>query len=589
MDQVDQIKRKLSIVDIVGEYVELKKSGRNYKALCPFHGEKTPSFMVSPELQIYKCFGCGESGDMFSFVEKTEGIEFPQALEKLAERAGIELEKTHSDPDKGRRQVVYEINHLTAEYYHFVLTKHKVGKNALDYLTKERKFTANTIESFKLGYAPDSWDGLFSFLAKRKYSVSDILASGVVVAKKSGDGYLDKFKGRIIFPFTGIDGNVVGFSGRTVFDREPKYINTSETLVFHKSSFLYGLDKAKVGIRKKGAVFVEGPTDVISSYQAGVDNVVATSGTALTTGHLKIISRFTKDITFCFDSDSAGFSAVDRAIELAEKEDFNLRVAIIPEKYKDLDEFIKSGPKDLFSFFDGAVSVYDFFLTLVLKRYNKNDPIGKKKIVQELVPIYSRITDPVTLNHYTKRLSEAVSIDQTTVTNLLKGKAVSGFDTREEQIEDKGSDSEETKGKSPGEYILALLMKAPLDISQTVLYKLAQKDFADPKLAEVFSVLKEHLIDRKKKLEIKHFSNKFGDELKGLIEDLYLWDMGDLAADPVLLQSEIDTAFARLKQATIKRELKELSARIKDAEISKDVELLDELSRKFKDLSQKLI
>src|SRR3989344_1434082 len=467
MDQVDEVKQKTDIVSLISEYIELKKAGRNYKALCPFHGEKTHSFMVSPELQIYKCFGCGESGDMFSFVEKTEGIEFPQALEKLAERAGIELEKMRPDPDKGKRQVVYEINHLTAEYYHFVLTKHKVGKNALDYLTKERKFTANTIESFKLGYAPDSWDGLISLLAKRKYSVSDILASCVVVAKKSGDGYLDKFKGRIIFPFTGIDGNVVGFSGRTVFDREPKYINTSETLVFHKSSFLYGLDKAKVGIRKKGAVFVEGPTDVISSYQAGVDNVVATSGTALTTGHLKIISRFTKDITFCFDSDSAGFSAVDRAIELAEKEDFNLRVAIIPEKYKDLDEFIKSGPKDLFSFFDGAVSVYDFFLTLVLKRYNKNDPIGKKKIVQELVPIYSRITDPVTLNHYTKRLSEAVSIDQTTVTNLLKGKAVSGFDTREEQIGDKGSDSEETKGKSPGEYILALLMKAPLDISQT--------------------------------------------------------------------------------------------------------------------------
>ena len=588
MDQVDQIKRQLNVVDIVGSYIELKKAGNNYKALCPFHSEKSPSFMVSPELQIFKCFGCGEAGDIFSFIQKIEGVEFPQALEQLADKAGIKLEKAKGDPEKSRKAVLFEINHLAAQYYHYILTKHRVGKKALAYFTKKRGLTMDTILSFNLGYAPDSWDSLFGFLTKKKYSINDMLAAGIIVQSKSGT-HIDKFKGRVIFPMMGIDGNVVGFAGRTLFDRDPKYLNTSETLVFHKGSFLFGLDRAKVSVKKEGAVFVEGPVDVISACQAGITNVIATSGTALTTAQLKIIARYTQDITFCFDSDTAGFAAMERAIGLTERENLNVRVALLPDGFKDLDEFLvaKDG-HDVKKVLSQAAPVYDFFIADALKKNNKHDPIGKKKIVAELIPWFAKINDPVTQNHYGKKLAELVGIDEEVITTMLKTGSAAD-DGAEFSADTSAQNAPSAKITSPQEYLLVLLLRAPLDAAQKVLYKLGQRDFTNPQFEAIFPGLKAYLLGRKKKFEIKHFSNKFDETLRKVVEEMYLWDLGESSNGDAFFDSEIDMAFARVKQDTVKRELKELGAKIKEAELENNQAAIKELSEKFEELSQKLI
>lgn len=584
MDQIAEIKQKLDIVDVVGGYVSLKKSGRNYKGVCPFHAEDTPSFMVSSELQIFKCFGCNEGGDVFSFIQKIEGIDFPRALEKLADRAGIVLEKKALDPNSGKKKILYELNHLTSEFYHYLLTKHAVGKVGLDYLKGKRGLTDQTIRSFMLGYAPREWDLLYKFLVKKKYKSEDILSSGLVIARSNG-GYVDRFRGRIIFPFTGLDGKIIGFTGRTVFDENPKYMNTSETLVFHKGSTIFALDKAKVSMKKEGVVFVEGNMDVISAHQNGLKNVVAVSGTSLTTDQLKLISRYTNDITFCFDSDTAGDAAAHRAISMAEALDFNIRALLIPQGYKDLDEYLVKNPKGTKNILDNAIPVYDFFLVSALKRNDKKQAIGKKMIMQELAPIFGRIKNPVTLDHYIKRISKELDLKEDTVLTMFKTPLdIQSSNTQEFEIS-----SFIAPKRSPQEYILALLMKAPLDTAQSVLYKLGQEDFPDDNIKSIFSALKSYFTDLKGSFRIGKFVPKLDENLRNIAQDLYLWDLEHIISESHILVGEIDRTFERVKKERIRGELKELSEKISQAETENDLSAVKKLSEKFKNLSEKLI
>src|SRR3989344_1208120 len=594
MTPIDEIKQKIDVVDLVGEYVDLKKAGRNYRGLCPFHSEKTPSFMVSPELQIFKCFGCGEGGDVFSFYQKIEGLEFPQALENLAEKTGVKLPKKSYDPDKSQKKKIYTLNDLSGRFYNYLLTKPKVGKQALKYLKDKRKLSDETIKDFNLGYAPDSWDSLSNFLKGKKHTAEDVLAAGLIVQGRSG-GFIDKFRKRITFPLTDIGGNVVGFTARVLDDGEPKYLNTPETLVFHKSSYLFGLDKAKVALKKEGAIFVEGQMDVISAYQAGIENVIATSGTSLTVGQLKLLSRYTTDITFAFDSDTAGLNALHRAIELAEKQGFNIKIAMIPEEYKDLDEFIQSAPKKVKSFLEEGIPAFDFFLVSALRRHNVQSPIGKKKAMAELVPIFSQISDPVLRDHYIKQISDKLDITETVVASLLTGTA---SEEAREYVSIREKSEKDNKGveqklglskKSPEEYILALLLKAPIESSQTVLYKLGQKDFVDAKLQEIFTQLKAYLTGRKRKFDIQSFTKKFDEELNGLVNELYLWDLGELNENEVHFNRELEGIYNSVKKRTARRELKGLGEQIKQAELAKDKVLLKDLSEQFGELSGKLI
>jgi DNA primase len=376
MDQIAEIKQKIDVVDLISTYVPLTKSGRNYKGLCPFHSEKTPSFMVSPELQMFKCFGCGQGGDVFKFIELVEGIDFPQALRQLADKAGVKLEQNISDKEEGRKKILYEINHLAAVFYHFILIKHPAGKKALEYFIKKRKIKKETIEQFNLGYAPESWDILYRSFSKKGYKTEDLLNAGLIV-KSTGSGHIDKFRARVMFPLADVSGKIVGFSGRVLDDTAPKYLNTPETQIFHKGSFIFALDKAKLDIKKEGAIVVEGHTDCITAHQYGINNVVASGGTAFTTSQLQILKRYTEDLILCFDADTAGDAAIQRGIELAEKENFNIKVIVVPAPYKDLDELLNADLASAKELISNPIPIYDFYLVSAFKHNDKTTALGK--------------------------------------------------------------------------------------------------------------------------------------------------------------------------------------------------------------------
>lgn len=588
MDSISEIKQKIDIVDLVGSYVSIKKAGRNYKGVCPFHSENTPSFMVSPELQIFKCFGCGEAGDIFKFVEKIEGVEFSTALEQLAQKAGVKLEKKDFDPDASKRKQLFHINDLSAKYYHFILTKHPQGKIGLDYLIQKRKLDIETIDFFQVGYAPDTWDSLFKFLKKQGIDENDMLAAGVVTAKNSGQGYIDKFRGRIVFPFKGIDGNIVGFNGRTIFDREPKYLNTSETLVFHKSIFLFNLADAKLHIKKEGAVIVEGQMDVITSFQAGIRNVVASSGTALTESQLKILQRYTNDLTFCLDSDSAGVSAVYKAVEIAEKLGFNIKVAIIPAPYKDLDEILKAASEKAKKVLKDSVDVYDFYISSTLRSNNKESALGKKLILDALVPVFSKIRNPVILDHYSKFLSVELGLSEDTVLTMFKAGSTSGYG----EVRDEDPDKMPLLSRdNPEGYFLALLLKADVDTMRSYAYKIDVEDFINPVVVNIFQLILSYLKEDKKSFNIKQIIKKAEEGYRDGISELYLWDFDGIidVASPEILKRELESAFKRTKKESAKRSIKILAEQMKVAELEKDWDLTVKLTKKVEKLKKSIL
>lgn len=590
-DNVTKIKNKLNIVDVINSYVTLKKSGRNYKAVCPFHNEKTPSFMVSQELQIYKCFGCGAAGDMFNFVQDIEGVDFPRALEILADKAGVKLEKSEAyDEQNTIKKKIYEINDLSAKFYQYILLKQKAGAKALKYLKKERKIDDSSIKDFRLGYAPNSWDTLSKFLRSKGYKDQDLILSGVAVKRSSGSSVIDKFRGRIIFPLIGVDGKVLGFTGRTIFDRNPKYLNTGETPVFHKSYFLYGLDKGKVDIKKDGVVFVEGQTDAISAHQIGIKNVVCISGTALTGTQLDLLSRYTQDITFCFDSDFAGIEASYRAIEMAEKRDFNVKVAIIPDPYKDLDELIKADPSKAKKVIKNPVPVYDYFLATSLQRNKKDSALGKKAIMEELIPLFSKISNQVLFDHYAKRISSELGISEETVFSMMKkGKVNESQDYWE--VEEAGQKFPLRKRKIEG-YLISLVLRAPLEKAKEIVKKIKPEDFLNENISEILMVLKKYLKDRKSEINIKSLMKKFDGDTKDLLSELYLWDLDkgeEISDQDSEIEKEIDDIVDRLIKESVKRQLQILSDEIKIAETKKDEGELDKLMKKFDKLSKSLL
>src|SRR6185437_12084031 len=344
MDQVSQIREKIDIVSFISEFIPLKKTGRNFKANCPFHGEKTPSFVVSPERQIWHCFGCSKGGDVYTFLMEYERLEFPEALRTLAKRTGIELKSQEKNTGLAtQKERLYQINSLAKEYYHYVLTRHPAGKRALDYL-KNRGVSDKIIETFMLGFAPMG-NALTKYpLSKKKFAREDLVAAGVVFQK--GRDVVDFFRGRLMFPLIDHRDNVVGFAGR-ILDSDSstsKYINTRETLIYHKGEQFYGLNITKNAIRKENqAIIVEGEFDVISCFENGIANVVAVKGTALTEAQVNLLGRFAQKITFCFDGDKAGQEAIKRSLAVVERKGLTPTVIEIPGG-KDPDEALKNEP-----------------------------------------------------------------------------------------------------------------------------------------------------------------------------------------------------------------------------------------------------
>jgi len=415
MSQVQQVKDATDIVQLISERVKLVRSGSSYKGLCPFHSEKSPSFFVSEQIQRYRCFGCGETGDVYDFLQKYDGLTFAESLQHLADRAGIKLKDYQRTPEDDLRERLLEILHLTKEYYHYLLTEHKQGESARKYL-KERKINSASIELFQMGFAPSGWDGLIKYLHhKKKYSLDDLQQAGLII-RGGGGRFYDRFRGRIMFPLKDHRGRVVGFSGR-LLDAEPKeakYINSPETLLYHKSKLLYGFKELLSEIQKQEAVIVvEGEFDVISSAQNHVNHIVAIKGSALTSEQVKLLARIVKKIILSLDADNAGVEATKRAIEVIGDTDIELRVidlSALEAGQKDVDELARHDPQTWRKVSQETLSVYEFLLRLSLRNHDPQTPEGKRGIVKEIGLIFDQIPHAVERDFYLKKLAKILQV-----------------------------------------------------------------------------------------------------------------------------------------------------------------------------------
>ncbi len=422
--QVDEIKARVDIVDLIGEYIRLKQAGtNNWRALCPFHNEKTPSFMVSRDKQIFHCFGCGEGGDIFSFVQKMEGIEFPEALRLLAQRAGVKL--VVQDPKlTSQKNRLLDICELAVNFWHKTLLESQTAQKARDYLGK-RQVSEQIIAEFKLGYALDSWDNLIKFLQSRGFSDQEIFLAGFSVKKERAADFYDRFRDRLMFPINDLHGSPIGFSGRTLKADEVggKYINTPQTLIYNKSLVLFNLDKAKSEIKKQDlAIIVEGQMDVLAAVWAGTQNVIASSGTALTLDQIKILKRYTKNLAIAFDTDLAGESAAKRGIDLALGEEMNVRIIVLPQG-KDPDECIKNNPPDWFQAIKEAKSIMEYYFDQTLSRVDLNEVEGKKEAARILLPVIAKIGNKIEQAHWLQKLAELLKVSEQILRDSLNQQA----------------------------------------------------------------------------------------------------------------------------------------------------------------------
>ena len=420
---IDDIKDRLAIEDVLGEYVELKRSGRNFKGLSPFTSEKTPSFMVSPEKQIWHDFSSGKGGNMFSFIMEVEGVDFKGALDLLARKAGIDLSQYRSSSYKDSSKLkerLLEAHEQATKFYQVQFSKHQV---ALNYIFKDRKFTKDVALQFRIGYAPNNGTALFDYLTKQGFSKEELDKAGLVNTRFKNPS--DMFRGRIMIPLMDSFGKVIGFTGRILEDdpKAPKYLNTPQTLLYDKSRHVFGLHLAKESIRKqKHAVIVEGNMDVIASHQAHVAQVVATAGTAMTLSHLKTLGRLTDDLRVAFDQDDAGLRATERTIPLASQANVNLSIITIPDG-KDPDDLIKKDPKA----WEKTITKNDYALDWLIQRkksqFDVGQAEGKRRFTDSLMETIRELKDPVEQDHYIQVLSDEIGVSVDALRAKFESKA----------------------------------------------------------------------------------------------------------------------------------------------------------------------
>ena len=420
---ITEIKDRLNIVEVLSSYLQLKKSGSYYKTNCPFHNEKSASFVVTPSRQIWHCFGCGEGGDVFTFLMKYESLEFKEALQILADRAGIKLpaySPTDTEQDKAQDSA-YRVNDLTAKFYHEVLMRSESMEPARQY-AKGRGLKAETVKDWLIGYAPEGFHTLETFLLKKGFTKKELAAAGVsITSQRNSSEIFDRFSGRLMFPIWNMSGKIIGFTARILANdpKAAKYINSPETSIYHKSRVIFGLYQARQEIRKKDeAIIVEGNMDVITCHQAGFKNVIGSSGTAFTTDQLSAIGRFTKNLKFAFDTDQAGALAAKRALDVALELGMNISIVKI-ENAKDPDELIQKDPKLFAKAVAEAPRYMDYFFDLAFSKIDRGSVQQKKNASEMLVPLIAKMADRLEAAHYIKRLGTELDIPEKTAYEIV--------------------------------------------------------------------------------------------------------------------------------------------------------------------------
>jgi len=588
-DQVDEIKQKVDIVSLIGEHIELKKAGRNYRALCPFHSEKTPSFMVSPELQMYKCFGCGEGGDVFTFLEKYEGMEFREALKFLADKTGIKL-VSFRPGEESQKERLYELHSLASKFYSYVLLAHRAGKAALKYLTDERDLDLETIKFFQIGFSPNVPGVISKFLVDKKhFNLKELAESGIGIIK--GERVFDKFGGRIIFPLFDHRGNIAGFAGRILPEGSKelaKYINSPETPIYHKSRLLFGLNFAKEEIKRQGAaIIVEGEVDMISSYQRGVKNVVAIKGSALTEDQVKLLSRFTKKIILALDSDFAGDVAARRGIVIAQKEGLEITVAKMGE-FKDPDDAVRKNPQFFKKAIVEAVGVWDFIIDSIFSRGDIKTGEEKAKLSREIVPVLASIPDRIVQAHYIEQVAKRLGVPEEAVNQEVE----EHLSQKKEQepnlaINTKEKVSLETK-KTRRQLLEERLLSLAFQSEPSVLESAKIKRLMATSLPK--RIYDEYLEFAKNNREFSPsaFASQLPKELLSGFAEMVLKETQDFIDRPDLFKREIEFVVSELEVVDMRHKLEVIGAKIREFESSEEGDKLKDAQEKFSELTRKL-
>ncbi|MFN0122216.1 MAG: DNA primase [Blastocatellia bacterium] len=485
----DELRNQADLVRVVSDYVTLKKKGRDYAACCPFHHEKTPSFYVSPGKQIFKCFGCGKAGSVFDFVMEIEGVNFPEAVRIVADKSGVMVPQVEKTPDQDarnrEREDLRQLNQWAVEFFESQLHETAEGRRALEYVEK-RGITPDNIRAFRLGYGPNSWDAMSAYLAKRGASRMQIERSGLVSLRDSGTGYYDKFRGRLMFPINDAQGRVVAFGGRIIGEGEPKYLNSPETALYTKGQHLFGLSHARDSIRRRGyAILVEGYMDFLVPFQYGVQNLVASLGTALTETQVKLLGRYARKIVVNFDPDSAGVAATKRSLETLLGAGFRVNVLTLPDNL-DPDEYIRSaGSEGYYKLLKNSQSFLDYIVEQAVGENDLTRPAGKVATLNAILPYMKLVTDRVELAEQCERIADRLKIDS----KLIREEFLKSARTQRATVSETAVRA--TIAIKPAEKRLLELMLNQARVRTQMLRELSEQDYAPLRTAPIFRLLAE--------------------------------------------------------------------------------------------------
>lgn len=570
MESTEQIRQAANIIDIVSQYTTLRKRGRKFVGLCPFHSEKTPSFTVDDEKQLYHCFGCGAGGDIFTLVMEKENLSFPEALKYLAEKYNIPLPvgKEFSPKFREKKEKLYKINEDTLAYFKKNLFKTEEGQRALDYL-KKRNISEEVIQKLKIGYAKNSWDSLLTFFQRKNVPPDVLEKAGLVIRREKKEGYYDRFRGRIIFPIFDPSGKVVGFGGRTLFDADPKYLNSPDTSVYSKGNLLYGLNFCKESIREKGeAILVEGYTDFIALYQAGITNVAAPLGTSLTSDQISLARRFAPRIIVSYDGDDAGKAAALRAISLCFENRAQIGVLVLP-KGLDPDSYLrKYGLEKYKNLIKKSIPGLDFLINSMLKKANIDIPEEKAEIARNIWNEIKKIPDSIVISDYIKKTSEYLKIDETTLRSIIKEKQT------DKEREEKG-------GFFQAEKRLLQILIENKETAPNVFPEMKEEDFQGLKSEPIFLVLEEYFKNGKEP-KLHELKQKIASSLASYLTEILLE-----REQASTIEEALDCLYT-LRQLSLDNRAKKLKAEIARFERKGEKEKLSALIKQFIETKKQL-
>ncbi len=585
---IDEIRQHTDLVTLVGEYIKLERRGKNMVGLCPFHSEKTPSFTVSPDKQLYHCFGCGASGNVFSLIMQMEKMTFPEAARFLARRAGVRIPEPEkrTSGEENYKEKIYRLNLMATSFYAYCLTKSNTGKKALDYLRK-RGINGSTIETFMLGYAPADWTGFFNFARKKGFAPEMMVKAGLVSPGKE-KGYYDRFRDRLIFPIANISGKIAGFGGRTLSEGDksgPKYLNSPETPVFEKGLMLYGLNLAKEEIRRlKSAVVMEGYTDMITAYQAGIKNVVASLGTALTAEQGRLLRHQAETVITAYDSDAAGEAATWRGLAILQRTGCLVRVAEMPAG-SDPDSYIREKGADSFkTLLDRARPLMEYRLAVLKKRYDLVSEKGRIDYTEELMTFLNAAVNQVEQDHYLKKAAEVLNVEEEALRQELKRRRRTGARRREQP--EGGIKTFPGRDKiDRAEKILLSLMIQSKEIAERGRNLLEPEYIKDERIREIVEAI-WHYSAGEVTCSAEKLLNRFSDPqtTKLITEAATDPSMQDLSSRTAKRMAE--DCFWKLKQSWENKKRTELVNKLKELEASGTEEEITEFLRKNRNILQ---